>query len=53
MVQTTYRILQNPAILKRLQEELDAAYPDPREPMDLLKLESLEYLVCTLSFLLS
>jgi cytochrome P450 len=40
----TYHILQNPAITKKLKEELLIAFPDPANPPELSKLEQLPYL---------
>lgn len=40
----TYHILQNPAIMKRLKEELMAAFPDSADPPELSKFEQLPYL---------
>ena len=39
-----YHILADPAILKKLRTELEAAIPDPSEPTPLAVLESLPYL---------
>lgn len=41
----TYSVAKDPEVLKRLQQELDEAFPDPLEEMSLRKLEALPYLV--------
>ena len=41
----SYHIIANPDILRKLQDELDAAFPDPRSPMKWGQLEQLPYIV--------
>ncbi|KIW33393.1 hypothetical protein, variant [Cladophialophora immunda] len=40
----TFYLINQPATMKRLQEELKAAIPDPAAPLDWLRLEELPYL---------
>ena len=39
-----YYLVCNPAIYERLQEEVDAAFPSGEEPLDVMKLTSMEWL---------
>jgi cytochrome P450 len=39
-----YYILCNPAVYKRLQEEVDAAFPSGEEPLDMTRLSHMEWL---------
>ncbi|KAK4496736.1 hypothetical protein PRZ48_012719 [Zasmidium cellare] len=44
LANTTFHVLNNPRILKRLQQELEEAMPDPDVMVPLATLEKLEYL---------
>lgn len=44
---STYYILSNQHVLKKLTDELAKAMPDPSKPLPLLELEQLEYLTAT------
>lgn len=48
MTTITYSVLKDLKILKRLQVELDEAFPDPGEIMSFVKLETLPFLVSLL-----
>jgi cytochrome P450 len=41
---TTYHLITNPPILKKLRAELDEAIPDPTARLDVIQLERLSYL---------
>lgn len=45
MTSITYHVLKYPEIAKKLQWELDEAFPTQREEMTLMELEALPYLV--------
>ena len=46
----SYHIIANPDILRRLQDELDAAFPDSRSLMKWGQLEQLPYIVYPLTY---
>lgn len=41
----TFHLLNNPQVLRKLQEELDHAMPDPEQQIPWQQLEQLPYLV--------
>ena len=41
-----YYLLLNPEAYRRLQEEVDSAFPDGDEPLDTVKLSQMEWLNC-------
>jgi hypothetical protein len=45
MTTITYSVFENPSITKRLQMELEAAFPNSREEMTLEQLETLPFLM--------
>jgi cytochrome P450 len=45
MTYATYEIVSDPAMYKRLRNELIAAFPDPNARLDFVTLEKLPYLV--------
>lgn len=45
-----YNVVTNPEIYRTLTAELKAAYPDPHEKLEYVKLEKLPYLVSILVF---
>jgi len=52
MTVAAYNVVINPAIYEKLTVELKAAFPNPDEKLEYLKLEKLPYLVTDYSYLL-